>query len=505
MGNAGGDALWVFNSGIVKAVYQKELSDGGLRRRRFQCVETTEPINPGDSGGPVVNDSGELVAVNDSHQLFDENGRPVSLMTFAIDVSEVRAFLDEVRPMLHPKTADDYQRRGLRYLSRQRYDEAISDFDETMRQLSAGTDPAGVLMNRGLAYARRGTSRGNSSADLGHSRADLEKAITDLTEALDSKSGDPELLIYRGDCFYKTNDFSSAKSDFEDAIKLARDKRVKSEILARAHFGLNLMLPKQDQAGKVELLTQAIRLDPQNFLYHLQRGTRFMNLEQPARALEDTQKAFVIAQNELDPTKWAEIQPHVEEAFFNRAVCYALLNHKSEARQDYMTLLGIVLRQLRDRPATIVDARHIILIGRGLFHLPNSEADAFKLFELAQKIAPQIASERTRYEEREVYFINRSQQNLVLYVIYHTLQEGQWKWLPGELWSGDSVKAGVFKPGEEGFLISKDGKIHADRIRLYIMNDKNEKVSDKFWAEDLVLVPESYLGYVRERRVVSFP
>src|SRR5262249_52591585 len=52
-----------------------------------KMLETQSPINPGDSGGPVVNDNLELVGVVSS---LDPRSRLVSL---CIDVEEVRAFL----------------------------------------------------------------------------------------------------------------------------------------------------------------------------------------------------------------------------------------------------------------------------------------------------------------------------------------------------------------------------------------------------------------------------
>ena len=54
-------------------------------------VETTSPLNPGDSGGPVVNDRGELVAVT-------EGGSSAAMNTISIliDVSEV------IEPSLSP-------------------------------------------------------------------------------------------------------------------------------------------------------------------------------------------------------------------------------------------------------------------------------------------------------------------------------------------------------------------------------------------------------------------
>lgn len=50
--------------------------------------ETQSPINPGDSGGPVVNAAGELIGIAQS---ISPKAR---LVSYNVDISEVRAFMD---------------------------------------------------------------------------------------------------------------------------------------------------------------------------------------------------------------------------------------------------------------------------------------------------------------------------------------------------------------------------------------------------------------------------
>ncbi len=49
-------------------------------------------MNTGDSGGPVVNDQGELVAVVQSAHV-GRPGKEIRLLSIFIDLSEVKAFL----------------------------------------------------------------------------------------------------------------------------------------------------------------------------------------------------------------------------------------------------------------------------------------------------------------------------------------------------------------------------------------------------------------------------
>ncbi|PQO44250.1 serine protease [Blastopirellula marina] len=88
IGNPGStDALWVYTSGTVRSVYQKQFRTGA-GEHDFKVVETQSPINSGDSGGPVVNNQGELVAIS---QAIAPKAR---LVSYSVDISEVKEFLN---------------------------------------------------------------------------------------------------------------------------------------------------------------------------------------------------------------------------------------------------------------------------------------------------------------------------------------------------------------------------------------------------------------------------
>ncbi len=87
IGNPGTtDALWVYTSGTVRSVYQKTFRTGA-GEHDFKVVETQAPINSGDSGGPVLNNKGELVAIA---QAIAPNAR---LVSYSVDISEVKIFM----------------------------------------------------------------------------------------------------------------------------------------------------------------------------------------------------------------------------------------------------------------------------------------------------------------------------------------------------------------------------------------------------------------------------
>lgn len=100
-------ALWVYTNGTVRSVYPKKLiTNAG--EHEFKVVETDSPINEGDSGGPVVNAAGELVAVT---QAYTNAGR---LVSYSVDVGEVKKFLESPfklapRPLTEALTASELE------------------------------------------------------------------------------------------------------------------------------------------------------------------------------------------------------------------------------------------------------------------------------------------------------------------------------------------------------------------------------------------------------------
>jgi HEAT repeat protein/S1-C subfamily serine protease len=94
VGNPGAsDSLWVYTNGTVRSVGRKQwqVADGGdlILTLDSKVVETNSPINPGDDGGPCVNDSGELIGVTQSMQM----GAMVHASSLFIDRSEAEELI----------------------------------------------------------------------------------------------------------------------------------------------------------------------------------------------------------------------------------------------------------------------------------------------------------------------------------------------------------------------------------------------------------------------------
>ncbi len=85
--------LFSFTEGKVRARGPDTLKfleeDGGFHVVKAWFLTTTNPVNPGDSGGPLFNRDGEQVAVTQSVL------RSAQQVNNFVDVQEVRSFLDE--------------------------------------------------------------------------------------------------------------------------------------------------------------------------------------------------------------------------------------------------------------------------------------------------------------------------------------------------------------------------------------------------------------------------
>lgn len=221
VGNPGAsDAFWVYTTGTVRQVYRNRFHFENGQEVDARLIETQAPLNPGDSGGAVINDQGEVVGVNAGGKA---NAQLVSL---CIDVTEVVPLLESVgrttTPMAAPRgdqapplprnpTPADHNNRGVEFYHREQYDKAIFEYSEALR-----LDPNYALAyrNRALVYLKIGTLM------RGSSRPYLQQALADYGAALTLNPKDAEAYRERGLVHARLGDHDRAIADYSAAIEI---------------------------------------------------------------------------------------------------------------------------------------------------------------------------------------------------------------------------------------------------------------------------------------------
>jgi S1-C subfamily serine protease len=103
---------WTFTKGIISGL--REMNTEG---ERYTAIQTQTPINAGNSGGPLFNDSLDVVGINtlvrdistiEKRQVAGEDltvTRPAQGLNFAVSARDVRNFLAEVAAGKHEQLA----------------------------------------------------------------------------------------------------------------------------------------------------------------------------------------------------------------------------------------------------------------------------------------------------------------------------------------------------------------------------------------------------------------
>jgi hypothetical protein len=248
VGNPGAsEALWVYTAGMVRTeVFRGKLKltrpdkpDLPLPPLDAYVFETQSPINPGDSGGPVVNDQGELVGVNCGM-------RPgAQQVTFCIDVREVKAFL-------------------------------ASGPGPSRRSPEPSSSEALKLRDRGSALLRQG---------------EYQAAVDSLTRALDLNPKDYQAYNERGAAYTWLDKDNEAVRDFSQAVAL----NDRYSVAYRNRGAAYLRLGKLDEA--VRDFSRAIELNDRYARAYLGRSDAYARLGKRKEAQADHRKAL-----ELDPS-----------------------------------------------------------------------------------------------------------------------------------------------------------------------------------------------------------
>jgi tetratricopeptide (TPR) repeat protein len=487
IGNPGvSDAFWVYTCGTVRSVYRKQWehidpAHKAVLKRQAQVLETQAPLNHGDSGGPVVNDDGEVVAVVSSGRTMDDSG-VVQLMSWCIELQEVKEVVASARRLVDPRTAADYAYRGERLAKRGRYAEAIDDFT------------AALKLDSTLAAAYRGRALAFNAT------ADYDTAIADATEAIRLEPRDGLAYNARGFAYRKKGSPEKAAQDCTRAIQLdphcalAYDNRggayeqQKNLTAALADYGRAVHADPEFVPGYLHRAEVYYRLG--EYEKASADGTAALKLDRFLVAAWNVRGCALRAMKDYDGaidnfTLALKIAPDQAAFYVHRGDAYTAKDQWKPALEDYEAALKC---DPRYAPAAYALGNAYEILGA----LDQAQPHYREAIKLDPKYADTVKVHKTRY----LRIVNRRAEPVRVYLHYETCAtpKGTWQWLPAPVGKGSPVVLDL-APGKAAYVLHNDAKVEARRVRLWGEGVGAGGAGATFKQDDLVLCgAEGYLA-----------
>ena len=298
-----------FTQGKIAANSKQPLNDG------YALIYNNSAVK-GMSGGPVLNEQGELIGIHGRGDVrYDEQTEESILSDFKLGIP-INTFL--------------------RLASQDRVDGEVTALPS---QVAANPLTAEDFFVRGVNKNQKGDNNG---------------AIADLTEAIKRNPKYAEAFFQRGNAritFKTVKASQNAVADYTEAIKLNP-----KYFQAYNNRGLIRGRDLQDYPGAIADFTQAIELNPQFDQAYNNRGL--------ARSLSKDYQGAI-----KDYTQAIKINPNQDKAYYGRGNVYLELQEYEKANADYTQSIKInpdyapaydkrssARRQLKDEEGAGVDS-----------------------------------------------------------------------------------------------------------------------------------------------------
>lgn len=284
--------LWLYAAGTVRSVATTVLQrDPSGYRPKVPSLLLQLPHQGNAAGGPVVNERGELLAVLSGR----EAGR--NELAFAPTTAAVRSFLDSARPLIEPRTAAEWHRRGQFLWSR---DESAAGLDALRQASRLAPNAAAIQAARALALAEAGRSKEASDVLTG-------------TVKLADRTPEADALLAAAYWALGLKDDASRLA----AKAIAGDPKQTLALVVRSR--------SQPIADAVRTLDEAVAIAPTFAPAHRERAER----------LRATDKDRALA----DATRAVELAPHDRPARRLRAELLGDAREWKKAAREYARLV----------------------------------------------------------------------------------------------------------------------------------------------------------------------
>lgn len=262
------------------------LSDGLVSGQRefdgMTAIQTTAPISPGSSGGPLLDSDGRVVGVTTFLFKGGQN------LNFAVPASHVARLLLRTEralpwiplPLVRHPVADGHLQRGIVSANDGNVDQAIKEFDEAIRLDPKGSE---AYRERANAWWRKTTQ------DFSTTRY-FDNTIRDFDEAIHLDPNDIEAYSGRGWAYYVIRKYDDAIRDFNQAIRL--DPKSSTDYCNRGRAWDS----KSEYDNAIRDFDEAIRLDSKYVEAHRSRAWAWRSKKEYSKAINDFEEAI-----QLDP------------------------------------------------------------------------------------------------------------------------------------------------------------------------------------------------------------
>lgn len=484
IGNPGASGgMWVYTSGTVRQVYNKDWVNMNQERktvdqRKAKVCETQSPLNPGDSGGPVVNDKCELIGVVSGGTTQDRRGGLVQLISHNIDVTEVKSFVEQTRRLMNPKTANDFVDRAERLINRGRYNEAIEDASAAIK----------LDRNCGPAYQKRAMAFSYKD--------DLDTAVADATTAIKFNDEDKIAFLTRGRAYELKKDYEKSIADYTRAIQI--DPKY---TIAYNNRGVVYYF-KNDYVKAREDFSRAIEQNPRYVLALTNRAECNYQLKNYENAIKDADLA-----TDLDPYTaqgWKLLGWSLREKgdLDNSIQMFSLALKGDPKNADFWYHRGFVWQKVKGQLGKAVnDYNEAIKLApnwswpyyqRGLaYETAGKTLEAQDDYEKAMKLNAKAHGDALKkHYASNIRVINETTEPVKVWMTYEYFDKnGKWVWHPAvanEYWT--------IKPGESTKLLDNDWMVKARRIRIWGVGANTGGSFTTHKDKELVVAPND--GYL---------
>jgi lipoprotein NlpI len=332
-------SIFNFTEGKITANADRPLADG------YALVYSNNTL-PGMSGGPVLNDAGEVIGVHGKGDTDTTSAKvtanpnvalktgfnlaiPINtFLTLAVRTGVVGFAAPASAPVSTQPTADDLYLQALNKLRNFDYKGAIADFDQMIR----------LNPNSTAAYLNRASAKISLKDNAG--------ACADLDRSLQLNPIDALAYLLRAECRLMLGNQQGARQDMDQAFRFSLNR-------AQPNLDRGITRVQVPGRGTVYDYDQAIRLNPNDHIAYYHRGNARFDLKNYQGAVSDYSQAI-------------SFRDTFAYAYYNRGVARENLGDPEGAASDY--------KEVADTMGLIGDAGNKMMLARAKANLKRLES-----------------------------------------------------------------------------------------------------------------------------------